>query len=265
MIEDKLVEAEMLLEEARMQLNKGKSLKALRLTKRARSCIENVAVTYKQAKDAIARARNLIDEVRRTGGNTSEAEQLLDNADRALSQKDYRNVYFYASQSFHAALMLVLVPGRDITVKTAINSKEGKTAYEISIENNTDKPVRNLHIFPDLVKDPYVPVPEKVVTLKPGKEKKIVFDLKLKDSYEKREGDLVPGKDISVQTLLRPIHQENRIVYTIWIKNDKDEVLRNIRVIPNLPEILELYEKEKIIDELRPQETKGLVFELRVR
>lgn len=255
-------EAEALLSEAKRYLNKGKTLKALRVSRKALASVHKARKSHSRALGHISQAQLKIAEARKRGVDTTQAEDFLAQAQAALANYQYLEVFTFAKQSALAVDLADFVPGRDISIKTTMDFKEGRTTYEIVLENNTDTHIQRLKILPDLLDTPFQQEEERVVSLKPRKEERVMFDLQFQDI---RADAIIPGKDVTIQSTLRPGTEEGKIVYSVWMKNNTAQPISGLRIFPRLPDVLIPDSKEKVIELLNPQETKLVAFEVHIR
>jgi hypothetical protein len=261
MVKVDVSDAEQLLQEAKKQLANRKTLKALKLTKRARETLHRKMMLHQHLTSSIAKVQLAITEARKKGIDTSDAERLLESANSAMSAGRYNEVSTLAQECIDNLKAAGILPGRDLTLRTTIDFKHGYTIYEIRVENNTQFHIRKLKVSPELPEIPVDKSVEQSTALKPSKDAKLVFEVSTPIEKENPE-TLLPGKDISIQTVLQPIRAENRIVYSVWVKNMRSTPITGIRVVPNLPPQLVPDANVKIIDVLNPQETKAVVFEV---
>jgi hypothetical protein len=261
-----LKDAELILQQAKTHLDKGESVKAMQTAKKANKTVDRTVDSFHDAISAVENLRRVIDDARAAGVKTGEADELLGKANSALISGSYSDVHAMTRRGYNALQSASFLPGRDLAVNTKVEYDQGRTTLAIRLENNTDFTIRHLKIRPDLKDTPFLQEGEKSVPIKPNKEEKVIYDLTATtlpgaDSDER----LVFGRDITVETSLRSITKENRIIYVVWVTNNTPEALLNLKVSPKIPEALVPDSPEKSIDQILPSEKKQIVFELSVK
>jgi hypothetical protein len=261
-----LKEAEVILQQAKAHLDRGQSLKAMQVAKKADKTVDRTVDNFKDAISSVENARRVIDEARRSGAPVGDAEELLQKANMALLSGSYAEVHELTRKSYTSIQKASFLPGRDLTVETKVEYNQGKTTLAIKVENNTDFSIRNLKVAPDLNNTPFLQETEKNVHLKPHKEEKVVYELTstVIPGTDIKEG-LVIGRDVTVETSLRALTTENKIIYVVWVTNNTSAAITGIRITPALPDAFLPDTSEKIIDQILPSEKKQLVFELSMK
>jgi hypothetical protein len=258
-----LKDAESILQLAKAHLDKGESIKAISTAKKANKVVDKTTEDFKEAVGAVENTRRVIEDAKSAGIKTQEAEEFLNKANSALISGTYMEVHPMTRKSYTALQSASIVPGRDVSVNTIIMYDQGKTTLSVTVENNTEFHVRTLKLKPDFSNTPFLQEGEKSLSLKPNKEEKVIYEL-TPTSLPGTEGGESPiiGKEITLETSLRPIAKENRIIYVVWVTNNTAEAITGLKITPNLPEILIPDAPVKIIDQILPSEKKQVVFEL---
>ena len=261
-----LKDAEGILQRAKSHLDKGESLKAIQVAKKADRTVDKTVDEFQNAVSAVENARRVIEDARRSGAPVGDADELLAKANAALITGSYSDVHQLTRQSYTAIQKASFLPGRDLTVDTKVEYNQGKTTLAIKVENNTEFSIRNLKVAPDLNNTPFLQESDKTIHLKPHREEKVVYELTstvLPGTDIKEQ--LMIGRDVTVETSLRSLTGENKIIYVVWVVNNTTEAITGLKIAPRLPEGLMPDSKEKTIDQLLPSEKKQIIFELSAR
>lgn len=258
-----LTDAEKMLLQAKAHLEKGRAIKAFQAAKRANTNVERTVNEFDAAITSVENVRRLIEEARQGGVKVQDAEELLGKANNALISGTYADVHLYSRQSYSALQRQSFLVGRDISVNAKVEYDQGKTTLQIKVENNSEFTIKELKIQPDLNNSPFLQEGEKSVALKTGRDEKVTYELTstVAPDADSKE-TVVPGRDVVLETSLRPIPNENRIVYIVWVMNNTAELMQGIRIAPRLPDELQPDAQVKVIDQLLPNEKKQVVFEL---
>jgi hypothetical protein len=261
-----LKDAEAILKEAKGHLDKGKSIKALQIVKKADRTIDKTKDAFQMAIDSVENARHAVEEAKKAGLDTAAASEFLDQANNALLSGQYGDVRNFTRQCYTSMQKAMFIPGRELSVATKLEYIQGKTTLAITVENNTEYTIKTLKIQPELNNTPFLQETEMKVDLKPHREQKVVYNLTSTvgtgvDAKEK----LLIGRDVTVETMLRTITKENKVIYAVWVTNNTADVISGLKIAPRLPEAFTPDSLEKIIDNLMPSEKKQIIFELGLR
>lgn len=261
-----LKDAETILQDAKSHLDKGESIKAIQTAKKADKTVDKISDDFKGAISSVENARRIIDDAKRSGIKTQEAEEWLDKANLALISGKYSEVNKTTKQSYTALQRASFLLGRDLSINAKVESQQGKVKMTVNVENNTDFLIKTLKIMPDLNDTPFLQEGERSFSLKPNKEEKIIYDLtstNLPGSGDANQP--IIGRDVTLEMSLRPLPRENKIIYVVWVTNNTNEVILNLMVTPKLPAFFIPDSAGKLINQILPNEKKQVVFNLELR
>lgn len=261
-----LKDAETLLQQAKTHLDKGEPIKAIQTAKKADRTINRTAADFERAVLALENARKVVEEARRNGIDTGLADDLLSKAGTALINGRYSEVIPQTRKAFTALQSASFIPGRDLTVNTKITYDHGKIRMSVDIENKTDFQIRTLRVKPDFTNTNFLQENERTLSLKPGRTETVEYNLTptTLPGIGKKNSPAI-GRDITVETTLRKLTKENKIIYAVSVTNNTAEAITNIAVRPNLSQEYIPDMPVKSIDHLMPGEKKQVVFELELR
>lgn len=229
-----VTDAEEMLKRARSHLDREEPLKARALSQKAEATVRDRLALAHSAQRAIDFAENAIEKARRARVDTSSAEDILTRARRAMRNNEFYDAISLAERAV-AATMVQPLPGRDMTVKTVLARVEGRVLYKVLLRNSLGKPLERLRVIPDTSNSIYVPAPDSaIVDLRPFGEETIYFDLQPPNVEAYAMEEFVPGRDVSVSTVLTA--GEDGLVFRIKIRNETDRALETIHVEPYVPE-----------------------------
>jgi len=124
-------QAEKLLMDARNALKIGKYKKAIELSKKCESLLDEIMESYKKTTEMFSELEKLFSEAEKSGGDTSEAKKLLVGVKNSIAKRDFIKAYNLAIKTKE-----VLEKGRLGGIKEKI--KSGKQLIELAQEKGMD-------------------------------------------------------------------------------------------------------------------------------
>ncbi|MEE1551647.1 MAG: hypothetical protein V1244_08525, partial [Nitrospinaceae bacterium] len=259
--------AKNILEKAKKALLKGKYFTAIKLAQESRKMAKAAKSLHRTILNDLKALEDFIDYIGKLGYDTSKAQEVLDEAKKAVLQLNYphtRSLMDKAKQVLHRATFVPFpLLNKNVTIKTIVGVDKEEILYKVRVENKSKKPLGEIILLPAVDTKMFATMKEQMMGEVMGMQaKEVTFVLTpiTKNWNIGVPGYLIEGKDINLKTILECV--DGTATYKIMIHNNKRNPISDLKVSPFVPKGLEPDEEFKVIEEIAPNDSELLIFDL---
>ncbi len=259
-VEIDVADAEEMLKKARVHLDRDEARKARDLSVRAENVVRDRLALAHSAQKALDFADRSVTKARKARVDTKKAEDLLMRARRAMRNNEFYDAISLSEKAV-AATTIQPLPGKEITVKTVFARVEQRVLYKVLLRNNLAQTIDGIMVIPDTSNSVFVPYPESaVVDLGPNGEETVMFELTPADEDAYALEDFIPGRDVSVSTVLT--ERDDGLIFRIKVRNETERPMETLHMEPFVPEGHVSAPSEAFVN-LSPYGSRSIEFVLR--
>lgn len=259
--------AKNLLEKAKKALLGGKYRIAKRLAEQSQELAKAARAYHTKVMNELRSLEDFIDYIASLKYDTHMAQEILDEAKKAILQLDYPGTLDLVEKARKILHRATFVPfpllNKNLTIKTIVEMDKDKIIYKVRVENKSKKTLGEIVLLPTADAKMFAPVREQMMGELMGMQaKEVTFVLTpvVKNWDLGVPGYLIQGKDINLKTILEC--KNGTATYKVMIQNNKKNPIMDLKASPFVPKGLEPDEAFKIIEEIPPKGSEVLIFDL---